>query len=52
MQQDNKRLGLLGWFKARRLERQLRRRWREDAGWRESVQATVRKEVAKRVNKK
>lgn len=32
-------------IKAKRLERRLRKRWEEDADWRESVKATVRKKV-------
>ncbi len=41
MRDKPRRLGLVGWFKARRLEWKLRRRWKTDADWRARVQATV-----------
>lgn len=46
-----KRLGLIGWIKAKRLTATLRRRWHEDEAWRDSVKAAVNKSVKEKLEK-
>lgn len=46
------RLGLVGWFKARRLEWKLRRRWKNDADWRARVQSTVSANAAELIKQR
>ena len=42
----NKRLGLIGWIKARIMERKLRRRWNSDPEFRSRVRSHVAKVVS------
>ena len=38
---QNKRLGLFGWIKAKIMTARMRRRWKNDAAYREHVQQAV-----------
>ena len=40
---ENKRLGLVGWIKARRIERRMRKLWNGDPGFRLRVSSSVSK---------
>ena len=40
-QNASRRLGLIGWIKARRLERKLRKRWNGDPAFRARVRSAV-----------
>ena len=47
----NKRLGLFGWIKAKIMTARMRRRWKNDAAYREHVQQAVNAGVLEQVEK-